>query len=43
MGGPIIPFKFGREDFSLDYAKTKNKIPENGRLPDASIEGDQGA
>jgi len=29
MGGPILPFKSGRLDFSEDYA------PPEGRLPDA--------
>mmetsp|Transcript_45767 Transcript_45767/g.109145 ORF Transcript_45767/g.109145 Transcript_45767/m.109145 type:complete len:413 (+) Transcript_45767:53-1291(+) len=31
LGGPKIPFKFGRVDFS-----DVKKCPENGRLPDAS-------
>ena len=43
MGGPAIPFKFGREDFSQEDAKKHAKIPDNGRLPDASLEGDESA
>lgn len=37
LGGPKIPFAFGRTDAPSDKEKAPSmKVPENGRLPDAS-------